>query len=132
MAGIETIDTNLVNREIRRFTDRIGMPNVPDFDPDKALIFGTAGGRISLELDKNRTCLIVSFANKPVTGYVDETLKLALEKSVFKGEIVLTAMYVDPYVILSTVLNNQEIEAVRLENVLRRLIQLWEEIRDGQ
>ena len=131
MAIQAIIDLQQLQRELSRFCSRIGMQGLPRFDGRQALVFNTAGGRLSFELNRVKSALLISYAVTPELAETETLLKKALQLSCYKGGYVLSVMYVDPYLVMMSKLNSSDISAEAIENVLMQLIRVWEEIRHG-
>ncbi|MCR5537585.1 MAG: hypothetical protein K6F05_09330 [Succinivibrio sp.] len=131
MARETMINFALVQREIERFCSRIGMHDVPRIDTRHALVFNSQGGKLSLEINSEQTMLLISFAVKPDFTQTESMLKKALELCFYKGGYVLSTMYVDPYIIYMSKLNNSDISAESIESVLMQLVKVSEEVRNG-
>ncbi len=131
MASKSVIDQNLLRRELRRFESRVGMSGVPDFIEGKALVIKISEGAISIELNKDRTQVLISYNVEPQIALVDAYVKRSLEVTNYVGGYVITALYNDPKLIYLVTLSNQDISSENIENIVMKLIKLWEDIKHG-
>ncbi len=131
MASKSVIDQNLLRRELKRFEQRVGMSGLPDFVDGKALVLKISDGAISIELNKDKTQVLVSYNVEPQIAMTDAYVKRSLEASCYQGGEVVTALYSDPKLIFMVTLNNQDISSENIENLVMKLIKMWEEIKHG-
>ena len=125
------IDQNLLRRELKRFESRVGMSGVPDFIEGKSLVLKIADGALSIELNKEKTEVLLTYSVEPEIALVDSYIKRSLESTSYVGGLVITAMFQDPKLIFLVTLKNQEISAEFFENAVMKLMKLWEDIRNG-
>ena len=125
------IDQNLLRRELKRFESRVGMSGVPDFIEGKSLVLKIADGALSIELNKEKTEVLLTYSVEPEIALVDSYIKRSLESTSYVGGLVITAMFQDPKLIFLVTLTNQAISAEFFENAVMKLMKLWEDVRNG-
>jgi hypothetical protein len=131
MVSKTVIDQNLLRRELKRFESRVGMSGVPDFIEGKSLVLKIADGALSIELNKEKTEVLLTYSVEPEIALVDSYIKRSLESTSYVGGLVITAMFQDPKLIFLVTLKNQEISAEFFENAVMKLMKLWEDVRNG-
>ena len=83
------IDQNLLRRELKRFESRVGMSGVPDFIEGKSLVLKIADGALSIELNKEKTEVLLTYSVEPEIALVDSYIKRSLESTSYVGGLVI-------------------------------------------
>ena len=107
------------------------MSGVPDFIEGKALVLKIADGALSIELNKEKTEVLLTYSVEPQIALVDSYIKRSLTSTSYIGGLVITAMFQDPKLIFLVTIKNQEISAEFFENAVMKLMKLWEDVRNG-
>ncbi len=123
------IDDLLLDRELDRLSSRMGFVQPLKIPRSGALNLNVGKITISLELDTDRKYLLVS-SSQEISPQDEYLVEKALAYSAYKQAHfkVLTASYVDPYLIFTLSFRNEELNAENLEKAFLELVRINEEI----
>ena len=123
------IDDLLLDRELERLSSRMGFVQTLKIPQGGALNLNVGKLTISLELAADNKCLLVS-SSKAITPQDEYLVEKALAYSAYKQAHfkVLTASYVEPYLIFTFFFRSEELNAEHLERAFLELVHINEEI----